>query len=178
MRPAVPPEFGRFASSRKSRYPSQPNSPSFHLRDRGLSISDLISLTYRLLSPGTSVRFGRQDRLGSGAVVSPANEVLCVTRGVWREYAHSTSRYKLPWTHEQEDPTRAVPLWEATLKVVVRPCVNMDLEGLDRLRTLVYPHLPQAFDTDWNSSVWRWLGTHPLADEMHRWVRRFLRRAI
>jgi hypothetical protein len=46
----------------------------------------------------------------------------------------------------------------------------MDLEGLDRLRTLVYPHLPQAFDTDWNSSVWRWLGTHPLADEMHRWV--------
>ena len=56
------------------------------------------------------------------------------------------------------------------MKVVVRPLVNADLEGLDRLRTLVYPHLPEAFDTDWNSSVWRWLGTHPLAEEMHRWV--------
>jgi hypothetical protein len=56
------------------------------------------------------------------------------------------------------------------MKVVIRPVVNADLESLDRLRTLVYPHLPEASDTDWNSSVWRWLGTHPLAEEMHRWV--------
>jgi hypothetical protein len=56
------------------------------------------------------------------------------------------------------------------MMAVVRPLVNTDLESLDRLRTLVHPHLPEAFDTDWNSSVWRWLGTHPLAHEMHRWV--------
>ena len=56
------------------------------------------------------------------------------------------------------------------MKVSVRPLVNTDLEGLDRLRTLVYPHRPEAFDTDWHCSIWRWLGTHPLADEMHRWV--------
>src|SRR5215212_3819238 len=75
-----------------------------------------------------------------------------------------------PWTHKQDDPTKAVYLWEVTMKAVVRPFVKTDLESLDRLRTLVYPHLPEAFDTAWNSSVWRWLGTHPLADEIHRWV--------
>ena len=56
------------------------------------------------------------------------------------------------------------------MKAAVRPLVNTDLEGLDRLRTLVYSHRPEAFDTDWQCSIWRWLGTHPLAGDMHRWV--------
>ena len=34
----------------------------------------------------------------------------------------------------------------------------------------MYPHHADAFDTDWHSSIWRWLGTHRLSDEMHRWV--------
>ena len=56
-------------------------------------------------------------------------------------------------------------------KVAVRPLDNVDLErGADKLRTLVYPDHPEAYEVDWHSSVWRWLGTHPLADEMHRWV--------
>jgi manganese/zinc/iron transport system substrate-binding protein len=56
-------------------------------------------------------------------------------------------------------------------KIAVRPLDNPELErGADKLRTLIYPDHPEAYETDWHASVWRWLGTHPLADEMHRWV--------
>ena len=56
-------------------------------------------------------------------------------------------------------------------KVAVRPLDNADLErGADKLRTLIYPDHPEAYEVDWHASVWRWLGAHPLADEMHRWV--------
>jgi hypothetical protein len=56
------------------------------------------------------------------------------------------------------------------MKAVVRPLEGTDLEGFDRLRTLLYPDRPETFDTDRYLSIWRWLGTHPLADQMHRWV--------
>jgi hypothetical protein len=57
------------------------------------------------------------------------------------------------------------------LKVAVRPLDNTDLErGADMLRTLIYPDHSEAYEVDWHASVWRWLGTHPLAHEMHRWV--------
>jgi hypothetical protein len=55
------------------------------------------------------------------------------------------------------------------MKVAVRPFASTDLEGITRLRTLAYPR-PEAWDTDWQSSVWRWLGIYPLADDMYRWV--------
>jgi hypothetical protein len=56
-------------------------------------------------------------------------------------------------------------------KVAVRPLDGADLErGADKLRTLIYPDHPEAYEIDWHASVWRWLGTHPLADELHRWV--------
>ena len=56
-------------------------------------------------------------------------------------------------------------------KIIVRPLDNAELErGTNKLRTLVYPDHPEAYEVDWHSSVWRWLETHPLADEMHRWV--------
>jgi ribosomal protein S18 acetylase RimI-like enzyme len=55
------------------------------------------------------------------------------------------------------------------MKAAVRPFASTDLEGVARLRTLAFSR-PEAWDTDWQSSVWRWLGTHPLADELHRWV--------
>ncbi len=45
-----------------------------------------------------------------------------------------------------------------------------DLAGVNKLRTLIYPHYPEAYYTDWHESVWNWLGTHPAADHMHRWV--------
>ena len=56
------------------------------------------------------------------------------------------------------------------MKAVVRPIEGTDLEGFDRLRTLLYPDRPETFDTGRYFSMWRWLGTHPLADQMHRWV--------
>ena len=56
-------------------------------------------------------------------------------------------------------------------KITVRPLDNAELErGTNKLRTLVYPDHPEAHEVDWHSLVWRWLETHPLADEMHRWV--------
>ena len=57
------------------------------------------------------------------------------------------------------------------MKVVVRPLESTDLQkDLTRLRILVRPHDPRAYDTEWQSRVWRWLESHPLADRMHRWV--------
>jgi hypothetical protein len=57
------------------------------------------------------------------------------------------------------------------MKVAVRPLDGAELgRGADRLRTLVYPDHPEAYEVGWHASVWRWLTTHPLADEMHRWV--------
>jgi hypothetical protein len=56
------------------------------------------------------------------------------------------------------------------MKAVVRPLEGTDLEGFDRLRTLLYPDRPETFDTNRYFSIWRWLGTHPLADQMKRWV--------
>jgi ribosomal protein S18 acetylase RimI-like enzyme len=56
-------------------------------------------------------------------------------------------------------------------KVKVHPLEGDELlRGTDKLRTLVYPDHPEAYEVDWHASVWRWLGTHPLADQMHRWV--------
>ena len=57
------------------------------------------------------------------------------------------------------------------MKARVRPLEDSDLqESLERLRVLVRPYSPEAHDTAWQSSVWSWLGSHPLADKMHRWV--------
>jgi len=57
------------------------------------------------------------------------------------------------------------------VKAVVRLLQDTDSQGdLARLRTLVRPHSPEAHDDAWQSSVWRWLEGHPLADQMHRWV--------
>jgi len=58
------------------------------------------------------------------------------------------------------------------MKIAIRPFDHStELQrGIDRLRKLVYPHLPESSDTVWHSSIWRWLESHPLADEMQRWV--------
>lgn len=58
------------------------------------------------------------------------------------------------------------------MKVAIRSLEeNPELRpGVDRLRTLVYPDHPEARDTGWHSSVWRWLESHPLGGEMRRWV--------
>ncbi len=56
-------------------------------------------------------------------------------------------------------------------KIAVRSLDDAELErGVDKLRTLIYPDHPEAYEVDWHTRVWGWLGTHPLADEMHRWV--------
>lgn len=61
------------------------------------------------------------------------------------------------------------------MRSVVRPFdisdEREDLQGgVSKLRTLVYPGHPETRDVRWHSSIWRFFGHHPLADEMHRWV--------
>ena len=58
------------------------------------------------------------------------------------------------------------------MKISIREFDNSaDLQsGIDRLRKLVYPHLPESSDVVWHSSIWRWLESHPLGEEMWRWV--------
>jgi hypothetical protein len=57
------------------------------------------------------------------------------------------------------------------VKAVVRSIEGSEFqEELARLRILVRPDSPEARDSDWQSSVWRWLESHSLADRIHRWV--------
>jgi hypothetical protein len=58
------------------------------------------------------------------------------------------------------------------MKIAVRPFDHSQelQQGVDRLRKLVYPHLPESDDVAWHASIWRWLESHPLGSEMQRWV--------
>jgi len=56
------------------------------------------------------------------------------------------------------------------MKVTVRPVESRDLPGIDKMRMILYAHIPESREVEWHRSIWRWLGSHPAADEMHRWV--------
>jgi hypothetical protein len=72
--------------------------------------------------------------------------------------------------HERNQDWWDLFLQGQAIKAVVRPFERADLDGVSRLRILVYPERAESYDVDWHSSIWRWLATHPLADQMHRWV--------
>jgi hypothetical protein len=56
-------------------------------------------------------------------------------------------------------------------KVTVRTFEDGDFgEAVAALRPILYPDLVEAYDAGWYASVWRWLETHALANELHRWV--------
>ena len=56
------------------------------------------------------------------------------------------------------------------MKVTVRPVESADLPGIDKMRMILYAHIPESREVEWHRSIWRWLESHPAADEMHRWV--------
>src|SRR5215217_3244461 len=56
------------------------------------------------------------------------------------------------------------------MKVTVRPVESVDLPGIDKMRMILYAHIPESREVEWHRSIWRWLESHPAADEMHRWV--------
>jgi hypothetical protein len=57
------------------------------------------------------------------------------------------------------------------VKVVVRPLDDPSLEdGVASLRIHAYPQFPETRDIEFYASAYRWLKSHPLGDEMHRWV--------
>src|ERR671916_811327 len=58
-----------------------------------------------------------------------------------------------------------------TMKVEVRPLDDPSLEdGVAQLRIQAYPQFPETRDVEFYSSVYRWFESHPLGNEMHRWV--------
>src|SRR5215204_1340556 len=57
------------------------------------------------------------------------------------------------------------------MKVVVRSLDDPSLEdGVAQLRIRAYPQFPETRDVEFYSSVYRWLKSHPLGNEMYRWV--------
>src|SRR5215210_6887031 len=57
------------------------------------------------------------------------------------------------------------------MKVVVRSLDDPSLEdGVARLRIRAYPQFPETRDVEFYSSVYRWFESHPLGNEMYRWV--------
>src|SRR5215207_3589566 len=58
-----------------------------------------------------------------------------------------------------------------SMKVAVRPVEGAELEDkIAQLRILSYPDFPEVHDVDYYSAIYRWYETHPLANQMHRWV--------
>ena len=56
-------------------------------------------------------------------------------------------------------------------KVIIRPLDDLSLEdGVARLRIQAYPQFPETHDVEFYSSVYRWFESHPLGNEMYRWV--------
>ena len=57
------------------------------------------------------------------------------------------------------------------MKAVVRSLDDPSLEdGVAQLRIRSYPQFPETRDVEFYSSVYRWFESHPLGNEMHRWV--------
>src|SRR3954466_1640073 len=57
------------------------------------------------------------------------------------------------------------------MKVVVRPFDDPSLEdGVAKLRIRAYPQFPETRDIAFYSLAYRWFKSHPLGNEMHRWV--------
>src|ERR687894_2419792 len=58
-----------------------------------------------------------------------------------------------------------------TMKVEVRPLDDPSLEdGVAQLRIRAYPQFPETRDVEFYSSVYRWFESHPLGNEMYRWI--------
>jgi hypothetical protein len=55
-------------------------------------------------------------------------------------------------------------------KAKVRPFEEGDARGVGQLRVRAFPYLPEVKELGFYDGVYRWLGAHPLAGEIHRWV--------
>src|SRR4028119_605989 len=55
-------------------------------------------------------------------------------------------------------------------KARVRPFKEGDARGVGELRVRAFPYLPEVKELGFYAGVYGWLGTHPLAGEIHRWV--------
>ena len=57
------------------------------------------------------------------------------------------------------------------MKVAVQPHERPELEeGVARVRILSYPYFPEVREVDYYTAFYRWFESHPLADQVHRWI--------
>ena len=57
------------------------------------------------------------------------------------------------------------------MKASVRPMAGTELEDkVSQLRIVAYPAFPEVREVDYYAALYRWYETHPLVDEIHRWV--------
>ena len=57
------------------------------------------------------------------------------------------------------------------MKASVRPLEGTELEDkVSQLRIVAYPAFPEVREVGYYTAIYRWYETHPLADEIHRWV--------
>lgn len=56
------------------------------------------------------------------------------------------------------------------MRASVQPLEGELRDGAIRLRTTAYPDRKELLDVDRYLHIWRWLETHPLAGEAHRWA--------
>ena len=57
------------------------------------------------------------------------------------------------------------------MKASVRPLEGTELEDkVSQLRIVAYPAFPEVREVDYYTAIYRWYETHPLADDIHRWV--------
>jgi hypothetical protein len=57
------------------------------------------------------------------------------------------------------------------MKVAIRSHERPELEeGVARVRILSYPYFPEVQDVDYYTAFYRWFESHPLADEVYRWI--------
>lgn len=57
------------------------------------------------------------------------------------------------------------------MKASVKPLEGTELEDkVSQLRIVAYPAFPEVHEVDYYAAIYRWYETHPLADEIHRWV--------
>ncbi|MBA2441025.1 MAG: GNAT family N-acetyltransferase [Rubrobacter sp.] len=57
------------------------------------------------------------------------------------------------------------------MKVSIRPLENDELQdGIAELRVATYPGFPEAHETEYYASFYRWYLNHPLAGQVYRWA--------
>ena len=80
----------------------------------------------------------------------------------------------VPWSRDPRRVPRGGGVRRIAARVLkkakVRPLEDADVPGVGELRIRAFPYLPEVREIEHYEIVYRWLGRHPLAGELRRWV--------